>query len=47
MRECHYCGPILLKSWRINPASRIAAALLDAALNSQLGVHIVSSSELV
>ncbi|MCK7596770.1 NAD(P)H-binding protein [Microbulbifer sp. CAU 1566] len=39
-------GPILPRRWRINPAEKIAGALLDAALRAPPGVHIVDSAEL-
>ncbi|AMJ57955.1 MULTISPECIES: NAD-dependent epimerase/dehydratase family protein [Stenotrophomonas] len=40
-------APVLPRAWRINPATRIAEALVEAALNPQPGVHIVGSAELV
>lgn len=40
-------GPLLPRRWRINPAERIAAALLDAALAPLPGVHAVESDRLV
>ncbi len=39
-------GPLLPRAWRINPASRIAAALAEAALCARPGIHSVSSAEL-
>ena len=39
-------GPLLPRAWRINPASRIAVALVEAALRARPGVHSVSSAEL-
>ncbi|MGS0893340.1 NAD-dependent epimerase/dehydratase family protein [Burkholderia stagnalis] len=40
-------APLLPAKWRINPASRIARALLDAALDARPGVHVVASERLV
>lgn len=39
-------GPLLPRRWRINPATRIADALLDAALAPAPGVHVVTSDAL-
>ncbi|RYD30807.1 MAG: NAD-dependent dehydratase [Verrucomicrobiaceae bacterium] len=39
-------GPMLPRRWRINPAERIARALLDAAIQQPPGVSIVSSETL-
>lgn len=39
-------GPVLPRRWRINPAPRIAAALLEAALAAAPGVHVVGSEQL-
>ncbi|MBH1985596.1 MAG: NAD-dependent dehydratase, partial [Burkholderiales bacterium] len=39
-------GPVLPRRWRINPAPRIASALLEAALAGAPGVHGVSSEQL-
>jgi len=39
-------GPVLPLAWRINPASRIARALVDAALAPPPGEHVVASSAL-
>ena len=39
--------PLLPTKWRINPAERIADALLDAALDPPAGVHVVASDALV
>jgi len=39
-------GPLLPRAWRINPADRIAAAMLAAALAAEPGVHTVASSQL-
>lgn len=39
-------GPLLPRRWRINPAPRIAHALLDAALQARPGVQIVSAEQL-
>ncbi|ROU06146.1 NAD-dependent dehydratase [Lysobacter enzymogenes] len=40
-------GPALPRRWRINPAPRIAQALLDAALQAAPGVHAVGSERLI
>ncbi|QWP79446.1 NAD-dependent epimerase/dehydratase family protein [Lysobacter sp. K5869] len=40
-------GPLLPKRWRLNPAPRIARALLEAALLASPGVHAVGSERLV
>lgn len=39
-------GPLLPRRWRINPASNIARAMLDAAVAGGAGEHIVESAEL-
>lgn len=39
-------GPILPRSWRINPAERIAAALIEAAIEARPGVHVIGSHRL-
>lgn len=39
-------GPILPRAARINPASRIAEAMLDAALEGVPGIRVITSSEL-
>lgn len=40
-------GPLLPKPWRLNPAARIAQALLDAAHAAAPGIHAVGSERLV
>lgn len=40
-------GPVLPRAWRINPAGRIAAAMIEAAIAAKPGRHVVSSAELV
>ena len=40
-------GPVLPARWRINPSEKIAAALLEAALQSQSGIHRVTSDRLM
>lgn len=40
-------GPVLPRAWRINPATEIAKALVEAALAPQPGQHVVASSALV
>lgn len=39
-------GPVLPRAWRINPASCIARAMLEAALHPQPGEHIISSDRM-
>ncbi|AJX35743.1 NAD(P)H-binding protein [Burkholderia oklahomensis] len=39
-------GPLLPRGWRLNPAPRIARALIEAALNPQPGTHVVASDRL-
>jgi uncharacterized protein YbjT (DUF2867 family) len=40
-------GPGLPRAWRINPARRIAAAMIETAIAAKPGTHVVSSAELV
>ncbi|KRD77075.1 NAD(P)H-binding protein [Lysobacter sp. Root983] len=40
-------GPVLPRAWRINPAERIAQALLEAALSPAPGTRIVGSDRLI
>ena len=40
-------GPVLPRRYRINPAERIAAALLHAAMAARPGVHVIGSEDLV
>jgi uncharacterized protein YbjT (DUF2867 family) len=39
-------GPLLPPKWRVNPAPRIARALLDAAIDARPGVHVIGSERL-
>lgn len=39
-------GPVLPRAWRINPAVKIAAAMVDAALAPRPGVQIIGSAQL-
>lgn len=39
-------GPLLPRRYRLNPASRIAAALIDGAVSARPGRHVVSSAAL-
>jgi len=39
-------GPVLPRAWRINPAANIAAAMVEAALVTRPGVHVVGSAQL-
>lgn len=39
-------GPVLPARWRLNPASRIAAALLEAAVQARPGVHVITADTL-
>jgi len=47
LRILRVLGPVLPRRWRINPAPRIASALLEAALAGAPGVHVVSPEQLV
>jgi uncharacterized protein YbjT (DUF2867 family) len=40
-------GPVLPKAWRINPAERIAGALVEAVLAATPGERVVGSAALV
>ncbi|MBR8409852.1 MULTISPECIES: NAD(P)H-binding protein [Burkholderia cepacia complex] len=40
-------APVLPAKWRVNPAPRIARALLDAATDARPGVQVVASDQLV
>ncbi|MCE7032534.1 NAD-dependent dehydratase [Lysobacter sp. GX 14042] len=40
-------GPLVPRRWRINPAEKIAARLLEAAVDGKPGTHVVASAELV
>ncbi len=40
-------GPVLPKRWRPNPAERIAAALLEAALSARPGQHVIMAEHLI
>ena len=46
LRLLRVLGPVLPRRWRINPAPRIAGALLEAALAAAPGVHVVGSEQL-
>ena len=46
LRILRVLGPVLPARWRINPAPRIASALLEAALAAAPGVHVVSAEQL-
>ncbi|WP_232207568.1 NAD-dependent epimerase/dehydratase family protein [Pseudoxanthomonas sp. J35] len=39
-------GPLLPRAWRISPAARIAAALVEAAVEPVPGRHVVAAAEL-
>lgn len=39
-------GPVLPKAWEINPATRIAEALLEAALGHRTGTRIIGLAEM-
>ncbi|PIF08300.1 NAD-dependent dehydratase [Janthinobacterium sp. 13] len=47
LRILRVLGPVLPRRWRINPAPRIASALLEAALAAAPGVHVVTSEQLL
>jgi uncharacterized protein YbjT (DUF2867 family) len=38
--------PVLPRGWRINPAGKIAQALVTAAVTGRPGVHVITSAEL-
>jgi uncharacterized protein YbjT (DUF2867 family) len=40
-------GPALPRTWRINPAERIAAAMIEAAVAGRPGTHIIASGDLI
>ncbi|WP_058047850.1 NAD-dependent dehydratase [Janthinobacterium sp. Ant5-2-1] len=46
LRILRMLGPVLPRRWRINPAPRIASALLEAALAGAPGVHVVGPEQL-
>ena len=46
LRILRVLGPVLPARWHINPAPRIASALLEAALASAPGVHVVRAEQL-
>ncbi len=39
-------GPALPRAWRINPAERIAAVMIEAAVARRPGIHIIASGDL-
>lgn len=39
-------GPVLPRKWRINPAARIAALMIEAALGGRAGVQVVESGDI-
>ena len=47
LRFLRVLGPVLPRRWRINPAQRIARALLEAAIAAAPGVHVVTSEHLL
>ena len=47
LRLLRVLAPVLPRRWRINPAPRIASALLEAALAAAPGVHVVTSEQLL
>lgn len=42
----HVLGPLLPRRYRINPAVRVAVALVDSALRPQPGCHVIGSERL-
>jgi len=46
LRLLRLLGPVLPARWRINPAPRIALALLEAAIAAAPGVQVVTSEQL-
>lgn len=47
LRVLRVLGPVLPARWRINPAPRIASALLEAAIAAAPGVRVVASDRLL
>ncbi|CAM2772810.1 NAD-dependent dehydratase [Janthinobacterium lividum] len=47
LRILRVLAPVLPRRWRINPAPRIASALLEAAIVAAPGVHMVTSEHLL
>ncbi|MGK5060981.1 NAD-dependent dehydratase [Janthinobacterium sp. LB3P112] len=47
LRILRLLDPVLPRRWRINPAPRIASALLEAAIAAAPGVHVVTSEGLL
>ena len=47
LRLLRVLGPVLPARWRINPAPRIAQALLEAAIAAAPGLHVVTSEHLL
>lgn len=43
----HALGPLLPRRYRINPAERIALALVEAAIEARPGVHVVPAERLL
>ena len=39
-------GPVLPRKWRINPAERIAAVMIEAAVAGRTGVQVVESGDI-
>ena len=39
-------GPLLPRQWRVNPAPHIAREMLDAAMGSAAGVHVVTADRM-
>lgn len=46
LRAMRMTAPLLPRAWRPSPASRIARAMLDAALSAPAGRHVVDSATL-
>ncbi|WP_129774731.1 NAD(P)H-binding protein [Peristeroidobacter soli] len=40
-------GSLVPKRWRMNPATRIARAMLDAAVRAEPGLHVIGSDQLL
>lgn len=47
LRILRVLAPVLPRRWRINPAPRIASALLEAAIAAAPGVHMVTPEHLL
>lgn len=46
MQLLQLIGPLLPKAWRVNPSSRIAQVLLEAAVDGKPGTQVITSSQM-